>query len=186
MVEISMVHSLGGEWHSRPLPDGYCLRWYRDGDGEVWHIIQESTGLYDPILPDLFEREFGGLTELLPARQCFVENSAGVAVGTATAWVGTPDRPAGEGRLHWVAVSPEHQRRGIGSYLSETACSRLRELGSESAYLTTGSLNKAAVQLYLDLGFRPEVGSPAELRAWQILSAILEPRFRAQLGELTA
>lgn len=71
--------------------------------------------------------------------------------------------------------------RGIGSYLTEAACSRLRELGVDSAYLTTGSQNVAAVQLYMSRGFSPEVDSQAEVSAWRTLAESLEPRFRAQL-----
>ena len=179
-----MVRHLGGRPHSLSLPSGYSLRWYRDGDREVWLRIQESTGIYAPVAPDLFDREFGELPELLPQRQCFMEDSSGAAVGTATAWVAASGRASAQGRVHWVAVSPDHQRRGIGSYLTEMACSRLHELGANSAYLTTGPQNSAAIQLYLGLGFRPEIASPADLSVWETLAPALEPRFRKQLEGL--
>jgi ribosomal protein S18 acetylase RimI-like enzyme len=184
MVEICMTRHLNEESHPTSLPNGYSLRWYRDGDRDAWQRIQLSTGLYDPVAPDLFEREFGDAPELLARRQCFVDDASGVAVGTATAWIAAPGRARGEGRVHWVAVSPAHQRRGLGRYLTEAACTRMRELGADTAYLTTGSENTPAVQLYLGLGFSPEVRSSEERDAWQALARGLEPRFRAQLEGL--
>jgi ribosomal protein S18 acetylase RimI-like enzyme len=184
MAEVCMVRRLDEASHSLPLPDGYRLRWYRDGDRDAWQRIQSSTGLYDPVAPDLFDREFGDAPQLLPQRQCFVQEAGGVAVGTATAWTAAPGRSTGEGRVHWVAVSPAHQRRGLGRYLTETACVRIRELGGRTAYLTTGSENGPAVQLYLGLGFRPEIRSATERDVWRTLARDLEPRFRAQLERL--
>ena len=181
MVEVRMVRELKDERHALEVPEGYSLRWYREGDREVWQSIQRSTGIYDPLAPDLSDREFGEHKDLLPERQCFVEAASGVPVGTATAWLGSPERLPGERRLHWVAVSPAHQRKGIGSYLTETACSRLRALGATSAYLTTGSDNIGAIQLYLSLGFRPEVAPEVERIAWHSLVGALEPRFASRL-----
>lgn len=184
MVELCMTRRLGEQHASVSLPDAYSVRWYRPGDRETWQRIQASTGIYDPIAPDLFDREFGEAAELLPQRQCFVEDPTGLAVGTATGWIPAAGRDSREGRLHWVAVSPGHQRRGLGRYLTETACARLRELGTASAYLTTGSQNVAAVQLYLGLGFRPQPRSAEELSAWQSVADSLEPRFKAWLEGL--
>jgi ribosomal protein S18 acetylase RimI-like enzyme len=181
MIEVTMILRLEDELRSGQLPAGYSLRWFRAGDRDTWQRIQTSTGIYDPVAPDLFEREFGPRAELLPERQCFVEDASGVAVGTSTAWLPDPERPQGQGRLHWVAVSPEHQRRGIGSFLTVTSCNRLRDLGAESAYLTTGSENVAAIRLYLSLGFRPEAADEAELRAWQSLVAVVGPSFESRL-----
>lgn len=184
MVEICMVRSLEDGRDASAFPEGYSLRWYRDGDEEIWQRIQEHMDIYDPVAADLFEREFGELSELLPERQCFVEHLTGAVVGTATAWVASPERPAGDGRVHWVSVCPMHRHRGLGRRLTETACSRLRELGARRAYLTTGARNVAAVQLYLGLGFEPDIRSQEELVAWRSLMGELEPRFRERLTML--
>jgi ribosomal protein S18 acetylase RimI-like enzyme len=184
VIDLCMTRDLRREAAPPTAPDGYSLRWYRPGDRDLWQAIQESTGIYDPVPPDLFEREFGEAQELLPKRQCFLLDSDGRAVGTSTAWIATPDRGAGEGRVHWVAVVPERQRRGLGGFLAETACRRLRELGAGTAYLTTGSENLAAVQLYLGLGFRPEVRGAEELEAWRALRGALESRFEKALEGL--
>lgn len=176
VVEVRMVRGLRDERHILELPEGYFLRWYREGDREAWHSVQRSTGIYEPLRPDLFDREFGQHRDLLPERQCFIEVASGVPVGTATAWLGSPESLSGVGRVHWVAVSPAHQRRGLGSYLTETVCSRLRALGATSAYLTTSSNNVGAIQLYLRLGFRPAAACEVERIAWQsVLNRIQMP-----------
>jgi GNAT superfamily N-acetyltransferase len=177
MVELVMARRVGAEPAPLSAPGGYSLRWHRPGDRLLWMNIQASTGIYGPLPPDLFDREFGNAPELLPQRQCFVVDADGLGVGTATAWLPGAGRGASEGRLHWLAVSPGHQRRGLGRYLAETACARLRDLGATCAYLTTGAENLAAVQLYLGLGFQPQVMGSQDRAAWRILGARLEPRF---------
>ena len=154
-VEVYMQRDLTDGLPSPILPDKYSLRWYRAGDEAIWHAIHAATGVYDPIAPDLFIREFGDDTEMLASRQCYLLDAGGAAVGTATAWIAAPGRPSTDGRVHWVAVVPRVQRRGLGTYLTLVVCRRLLELGAERAYLTTGSANIAAVQLYLRLGSDP-------------------------------
>ncbi len=166
---------------SPPPPGTHSLRWYRPGDETTWLAIQTSTGIYDSVSPDLFRREFDDNAEMLGSRQCYLDDSHGRSVGTATAWVAGEGRQSSEGRVHWVAVVPECQRRGLGRYLTGVVCDRLRELGAERAYLTTGSRNLAAVQLYLGWGFRPEVNSKRGMAAWGELAARLNPGFRQLL-----
>jgi ribosomal protein S18 acetylase RimI-like enzyme len=178
-VEIVMYRDLEEGRTSPPVPEGYSLRWYRPGDEDLWFAIQSSTGIYGSISLDLFTREFGDDLEMLSARQCYLDDSRGRPVGTATAWVAGPGHGKDEGRVHWVAVIPEVQRRGLGTYLTRVVCGRLRELGAHRAYLTTGSRNVAAVQFYLGLGFLPQARSEQELRVWWQLVQRVEDRFRA-------
>ena len=155
-IEVIMSRHLDGELPPPKLPRGYHLRWYQAGDEEAWLAIHRRVGIYDPVSPDLFTREFGEHLEALAERQCFIEDARGNPVGTATAWLAGTEHKTWEGRVHWVAVVPEHQRRGLGKYLTLAVCERLRELGARTAYLTTGADNLPAIRLYLGLGFRPE------------------------------
>ena len=77
--------------------------------------------------------------------------------------------PADAGRVHWVAVRPSHQNRGLGSALVRATLNRIRELGYASAYLTTGSENHRAVELYCSLGFEPAPRNESERAAWERL-----------------
>ena len=165
-----MIHDSLADVVATPLPDGLIVRPFETGDAARWLAIQSSTGIYDAIPGDLFEREFGDRPDGLPGRQLFARDTGGVDVATATAWYPEADRSADMGRIHWVAVCPEVQRRGIGRALTGIALERLRALGYRRAYLTTGAGNAAAVALYLDVGFRPEPRRDAERPAWQALA----------------
>jgi RimJ/RimL family protein N-acetyltransferase len=60
----------------------------------------------------------------------------------------------------------------------------MRELGALRVYLTTGAENVPAVQLYLGMGFRPEMTSSEEHAVWRGLAERVEPRFRVLLLRL--
>lgn len=137
-----------------PLPAGFAIRSYQAGDRETWTWIHHDTGYYDPMPPGLHEREFGNDETLLAARQLFVVDEHGEAVATATAWFNDPAHGVPGGRVHWVAVVPAAQGRGIASALLGAVCDRFAELGEESAYLTTDATNTRARTLYEYLGFR--------------------------------
>jgi ribosomal protein S18 acetylase RimI-like enzyme len=179
-TEVSMIRDLS-DILSPPAPEDYTLRWYRPGDEAIWLGIHRRVGIYDPVSPDLFRREFGDSESLLSDRQCYLIGADGAPVGTITGWTAGPERAADEGRVHWLAVVPEHQRRGLGKHLTLTACARLRELGADTAYLTTGSENLPAIRLYLGLGFRAETGSEEEARVWKAVARRLDGRSRSLL-----
>jgi ribosomal protein S18 acetylase RimI-like enzyme len=155
-----------GAIEARPLPAGLRLVAYRPGDEEHWLAIHQNTGVYGPIGPELFEREFGDRREALPERQWFVFDGD-LPIATATAWFPQEDQPVTSGRLHWVAVRPEHQRCGIASALTEQTLLRMSELGYTTAYLTTAKDNRPAIALYRSLGFEPLIRSEEEQAAWE-------------------
>jgi ribosomal protein S18 acetylase RimI-like enzyme len=154
-----------GAIDARPLPEGMRLAGYGPGDESHWLAIHEDTGMYGSIGPELFEREFGDRHLVLPDRQWFVIDDDS-PIATATAWFPQVDQPATSGRLHWVAVRPEYQRRGIASALTEQVLQRMVGLGYTTAYLTTGKDNFAAIALYRSLGFEPLIRSDGERAAW--------------------
>lgn len=148
-----------------PLPPGYVLRPYRSGDGDTWRELQSSTGVYGSVSAELFGREFGDRVSDLVERIMFAE-ADGRAVAVSAAWFPSKDVAASAGRLHWVAVRPSHQRRGLGRALVINSLWRLRELGYSTAYLTTGAQNLPAISLYRSLGFEPVPRTVEERRAW--------------------
>jgi GNAT superfamily N-acetyltransferase len=164
----------------RALPPGYAVRWYQPGDEQTWLEIHRATGVYDPLPPGLFDREFGMAPGQLPGRQFFIvahhgapfDQAHGATVATSTAWF-DPRAPApSPGRVHWVAVVPGAQRRGLGSALVWQTCRRLAELGHVGAYLTTGADNLPAINLYLRMGFTPHPRSDQERAAWRDIYSI--------------
>ncbi len=57
-------------------------------------------------------------------------------------------------RIHWVAIAPAYQGRGLAKPLVAAACLRLRALGHVWAYLTTSTSRLPAVSLYTKFGIR--------------------------------
>ena len=57
------------------------------------------------------------------------------------------------GWINYLAVSPNHQRRGIGRHIMQTAEDELRKLGCPKINLQVRSSNQAVVDFYRSLGF---------------------------------
>jgi len=77
------------------------------------------------------------------------------------------------GRVHWVAIDPEHQGRGLSKPLLSTVCNTLAAMGHDEAYLVTSSGRVAAIRLYLHFGFVPVTDAPEAAVAWAALEPIL-------------
>lgn len=151
------------------LHPGYTLRTYRPGDEDAWADIHRLADRLNPVTTALFGEQFGARPEELPRRQFFLLNPAAETVGTATAWFGTDRDGVLLGRVHWVAIVPAEQGRGLAKPLLAAVCGRLLELGHRQAYLTTSILRPAALNLYFAFGFMPELQTAADGAAWTAL-----------------
>lgn len=144
-----------------PLPSGYSLRWFQPGDDVIWTRIQLAADPFNKITPSLFTREFGTDCAVLAERQCYLLDPQGLPIGTASAWFNPTSEKGTCGRMHWVAILPEFQGRGLAKPLLATVCRRLKELGHTRAYLTTSTARVAAIHLYRRFGFVPWKGKKA-------------------------
>ena len=167
------------------LPAGFSLRWYQPGDEAHWRRIHLAAERFVEITPELFRQQFGAGTKerwrqpasaherqhrlnsrLLQERQCYLLDPCGDVIGTGTAWFGDVEG-ARWGRVHWMAILPEFQRRGLGQGLMTAICQRLRVLGHERAYLHTSAARIPAIRLYLKFGFTPVIRNAGEAAAWK-------------------
>ncbi len=137
-------------------PPGFSLRWYQPGDRENWLRIHKMAEPSMEVTPALYDSQFGNDEQMLAQRQVFMLSEDGTAVGTATAWFSRHFKTPGCGRVHWVAVLPQFQRRGLARVLVSVVCNRLRDLGCSRAYLVTWSGRPWAIRLYERLGFAQE------------------------------
>jgi len=137
------------------LPAGFSMAWYRPGDATAWTEIHLLAYAGDPvkITPDLHSRQFGTDESLLSQRQLFIEAPGGAKIATATAWFNSDYFGEHVGLVHWVAVAPAWQGRGLAKPLLRAVLLRMRELGHSKAMLTTQSTRTAAIRLYLQFGF---------------------------------
>lgn len=154
------------------IPAPYTLRWYQPGDEQDWLAIHTAADPYLTYTDETFDQEFGADRALLTARQAYLCDSTGTPVGTASAWFHTDEEGEAYGLVHWVAIHPAHQGRGLAKPLLGLICARLRELGHERGYLNTASARIPAISLYLQFGFVPQMRRDREntLRAWQQVS----------------
>ena len=153
-----------------PLPAPYRVRAYRPGDDAVWQRMQIAADEYGTFPPEKFAQQFGSDEAVLAERQLYLCDAAGQAIGTMTAWFGEAAEWVGWGRVHWVAVVPEHQGRGLSKPLMALTLNRLRELGHERAYLSTATVRPPAINLYLKFGFLPQLASDEDRRAWRLVA----------------
>jgi len=140
-----------------PLPAGYRLRSYRPGDREAWVRIWQAASVrgWDWSTPQGFDGEFGRDLKSMPKRCVFLATDDGTEVGTVTAWY-RRFRGKRWGMVHWFAIVPEHQGRGLGKPLLAEALRRMRAVGHRRAMVGTQLVRLPAIKTYLDLGFVPE------------------------------
>lgn len=161
------------------LPPGFTIRGWKPGDEEAWTRIQAAADRYNRIDSGLFAAQFGSDPGELSRRVLFLLDEGGDAVATAAAWSGRDRAEREAGRVHWVAVLPGFQGRGLSKPLLSAVLMRLRELGHSRAYLTTSSARIPAVRLYAAFGFRADIASEADRATW---AAIAERAGPAVLG----
>jgi GNAT superfamily N-acetyltransferase len=168
-VPLTMVRNTLDDIPEFPLPARFSLRWFVPGDEQAWVNINASADRYNDISPGLFSQEFGFAREQLPQRMCFLCAPDVSAVGTAAAWFSTDSDWGAYGRIHWLALAPEFQGKGLSKPLMTTVCTRLRELGHTQAYLKTSSARIPAINLYLRFGFAPYFATKEDYHHWKML-----------------
>jgi GNAT superfamily N-acetyltransferase len=161
-----------------PLPQGFSIRRYRPGDRDTWVAVYSAAEPFIPITPEVFDREFHGDEAGLRARMLFLCAPDGRAIGTSTAWYDDLNHDPAAGRIHWVAILPEFQGRGLAKPLLSASLRRLRALGHRHAYLITSTARIPAITLYLRYGFRPVPRTEAESAAWAACAPRLRPEIR--------
>ena len=156
------------------LPEGYRMEFYKDGDETKWADIEVAVRQFSVHEEAVacFRREFPE-TELRAHRILFAYASDGSCAGTAAAWF----NPDGQGRVHWVAVHPEHRGKGVAKALVCRVTELLAELNPGPIVLYSGTRSHAAIGMYEKLGFYRD---PAETggtdEAWRRIHEANEQR----------
>ena len=156
------------------LPSGYYFRNYHFKDEENWFNIYRASDGYNKVYSTTFREYFGAKVNKLEKRQIYLCDPSGQAVATATAWNDKNFHGKHWGRLHWVAVHPDFQGKGLSKPLLSEALKRLYDCGHRKAYLRTFTMRKKALNLYLQFGFKPLILSEQDCRIWKELAAELD------------
>ena len=146
------------------LPAPFRLRMFGPGDAHTWVAVQRESDTLNAINHELFNREFGSDLAAMPERCFFLCNEKGESIGTATAWY-VEDEGETIGLVHWVAIVPAYQGRGLAKPLLTVVMNRLAKHHTR-ARLSTDTPRLVAVKVYLDFGFVPLVVVPEDRRRW--------------------
>jgi GNAT superfamily N-acetyltransferase len=165
-LSVRMIHDNLEQTPTFDCPEPYRILPYRSGWEDDWLRIHERSDQLNVFTPFVFVDQFGRDSSLLADRQFYLVDAESMPVGTATAWVET--RGAHTGRVHWVAILPEHQGKGLAKPLLTTVCQKLLSLGHRKGCLSTSTARIPAISLYLRFGFRPLIQSDEDELSWSI------------------
>lgn len=173
------------------LPEGYHFATFTPEDEENWvhlqaivtHVESDAQGR------QIFREEFLRAGEEIPCEECpgyeetvrrtvLVKDTAGTLVGAATLWMGDTFGEIWQ-RVHWVAVQPEHQGKGIAKCMIARMLALYKELSCDTPiYLTTQTKTYRAVRVYAQMGFVPYIGKKPV--SWPFQSDLPQDSFEAE------
>lgn len=170
-IKVAMVRPTLDNLPHYELPPTYSLRWYQPGDETAWLAIHRAADPFHDFTPTTFAAQFGNDPTVLVARQMYLCGADGAALGTATAWCKADPTGPAWGLIHWVAIHPTWQGKGLAKPLLADVCAQLHTLGYQRAYLSTATVRLPAINLYLQFGFVPTIheDTATTLRAWQLV-----------------
>lgn len=175
-VNVWMIHHQLRHAPTFALPPGYRMRFYHEGDTATWVAIQQAAEPYFVPTAETFVSSMPGDAAYLATRVMFLVDPSGAAVGTITAWSGALLGYAAIGQIHWVALLPAVQGRGLAKPMLSAAVNQLLAQGYTNAVLETNTRRVAALNLYLQFGFAPQPQDDAERDAWRRVAPQLKYR----------
>ncbi len=137
------------------LPEGYSFVPFQAGDEKAWAQIETSVLEFDSEIDALlyFQKTYLPYLAELERRCIFIQSDAGEKVATATAWwnyTGNRRDPW----VHWVAVKPHYQGKGLGKAIVAEIVRRMVEMeGDRDFYLHTQTWSHKAIKIYQKAGF---------------------------------
>jgi ribosomal protein S18 acetylase RimI-like enzyme len=133
------------------LPDGYCLKEFKEPDKDALLSLFKKCG-FDFSTARIDE----ALSICLPGGLFLIVHSDSRAlVSTMMArHLSSPEFPFG-GRIDWLATDPDHCGKGFGRLSASLATNHLIKLGYQNIWVTTQPHRLAAVRIFTSIGFIP-------------------------------
>ena len=150
-----MKRECGVADHSMELPPGYNFRSFLIGDEIYWAEIETSVGEFanEKESAEYFVKNYQSHTQEVYKRVYFLQDGE-KKIGTISAWwnfTGTRKDPS----IHWVAIKPEYQGRGLGRPLINYGIKKCIEIdGNKDIFIHTQTWSYKAIYLYMTEGFR--------------------------------
>jgi ribosomal protein S18 acetylase RimI-like enzyme len=138
------------------LPEGYYFAFYQEGDEVAWAAIETAVSEFEDEAQalDYFKQKFIPYSDELKQRMLFVTNSSGEKMATCSAW--WKELPNGNRYplVHWLAVKPDYQGKGIAKAIMSCTLNLLQNFETTAPiYLHTQTWSHVAIGLYQKLGF---------------------------------
>ena len=143
-----------------PLPSGYTMRLYQPGMEQEWAALQVSVEHMDTLEDALsrFASELAVDPETLKERGVFVYSPDGKLAASAILWYGNHFGRT-LARVHWVAVTPEEQGKGLCKALMTILMDLYHQHNlTGGLYLTSQTWSYKALNIYRRFGFKPYYG----------------------------
>ncbi len=134
-------------------PEKYSFINHNESLVNQWLLIQSTADIYHDFSPAFFEKQFPD-EELRNQRVFYLLDGDGCFIGSAAIWFGGKGFNDSVGRLHWLAVLPEYQGKGLGKVILSESIRRFCTLSYKKVYLSTSTLRPAAISLYAKFGFK--------------------------------
>jgi len=156
-----------------PIPKGFAIRNYRPDEGHIWTRIQRAAEPYIDIDDGLFIREFKRDFPAMADRSFFLTTDTGAEIGTITAWWQPDIDGKTWGQIHWVAVHPDYQGRGLSKPMMSVVMTRLKK-SHKWCFLDTSTGRIPAIKVYLDFGFTPDLSRKKSQEAWTEVASVIK------------
>ncbi len=148
------------------FPEGFSVRPMRAGEEGLWEDIQRDAEPFFTIPSGLFVQEFGDDLPASRYRCLLVIGPRDCAVGTCSAWYSRDYYGADTGRIHWLAIRPAYQGRGLAkATLIQTL--QIMSQWHTQAWLATSTGRTTAIRLYLNAGFLPDLRPEGADTIWR-------------------
>lgn len=178
---VVMVRENAANIPAYTLPEGYHFAPVTPADEENWVRLQVEVTHVESLEQgrQIFREEFLQASADAPCEKCpgyadvvkrtvQVKDAQDNLVGVATLWMGDTFGERWQ-RVHWVAVHPDHQGKGLAKCMIAKMLQIYHELGCDTPiYLTTQTKTYRAIRIYKQMGFTPYMGEkPAN---WPFMS----------------
>ena len=145
------------------VPSDYILRNFTENDKEAYFSLLNKAGMSTcplnywekHILPDGFFVVEDKVSHDLVAA-CFASHHP-------------TERHPYAGNFGWLAADPSHSGRGLGYCVSAAVTNRLLKAGYKRIYLETHDFRKAAIKIYLRMGWVPLLYNPKMYDRWKLI-----------------
>lgn len=176
---IFMKRPAGAPLKEFYLPEGFKFTYFKKGDEKLWAGIETSVMEFNSKNDacKYFEKKYLPFLSELERRCIFVQDDKGNKIATLSIWW------EGTGKcrscwLHWFAVKPGFQGKGIGNALLYKAMKEMILIeGDVDVYLKTQTWSHRAINLYkrqsFEIATEEKVG-PFENNEYQLALAVIK------------